>query len=64
MFSRSRCYYCIDDNEKLTKAQAEDMVSQLKSNCKNLGVDRDDTFNYYIDQFIRLVCNATKQRSV
>ena len=26
----------IDDKDKLTKAQAEDMVSQLKLNCKHL----------------------------
>ena len=35
----------IDDNDKLTKAQAGDMVSQLESNCKNLGVD-EDAFNH------------------
>ena len=37
-------------------AQAEDMVAQLKLNCKNLGVD-EVGFNY-LDQFIRLVRNA------
>ena len=26
----------IDDKDKLTKAQAEDMVSHLKLNCKHL----------------------------
>ena len=43
----------IDDNDKLINAQAEDMVSQLKFNCKHLGVD-EDAFNH-LDQFIRLV---------
>ena len=40
----------IDDTDKLTKAQAEDIVSQLKLNCKHLGVD-EDAFNH-LDQFI------------
>ena len=52
----------IDDNDKLTKAQAEDMVSQLKFNCRHLGVD-EDAFNY-LDQFIRLVRNAKAKKSV
>ena len=52
----------IDDTDKLTKAQAEDIVSQLKLNCKHLGVD-EDAFNH-LDQFIRLVRNAKAKKSV
>ena len=52
----------IDDKDKLTKAQAEDIVSQLKLNCKHLGVD-EDAFNH-LDQFIRLVRNAKAKKSV
>jgi len=52
----------IDDNDKLTKAQAEDMVSQLKFNCRHLGVD-EDAFNH-LDQFIRLVRNAKAKKSM
>ena len=43
----------IDDKYKLTKAQAEDMVSQLKLNCKHLEQMRMLAFNH-LDQFIRL----------
>jgi len=52
----------IDANDKLTKAQAEDMVSQLKFNCRHLGVD-EDAFNH-LDQFIRLVRNAKAKKSM
>ena len=52
----------IDDNNNLTKAQAEDMVSQLKFNCKHLGVDKD-AYNH-LDQLIRLVLNAKAKKSV
>ena len=43
----------IDDDDKLTKAQAENMVSQLKFNCRHLGVD-EDAFNH-LDQFILFI---------
>ena len=36
--------------------QAEDMVSQLKKNCKHLGVAEDGV--NHLDQFIRQVRNA------
>ena len=41
----------IDGNDnKITKDQAEDMVSQLKLKCTQLGVD-EDAFNH-LDRFI------------
>ena len=51
----------IDGNDnKITKDQAEDMVSQLKFDYKHLGVD-EDAFNFNrLDQFIRLVRNTKK----
>ena len=51
----------IDCNDnKITKDQAEDMVSQLKFGYKHLGVD-EDAFNFnHLDQFIRLVRNTKK----
>ena len=52
----------IDDDIKLTKAQAEDMVLQLKLNCMHLGVD-DDGFKH-LDRFIRGVRNAKAMKSV
>ena len=52
----------IDDTDKLTKAQAEDMVSQLKLNCKHLGAD-EDGFKY-LDRVIGLVWNAKGKKSV
>jgi len=36
------------NEDKLTKAQVEDMVKQLKLNCKPLGADEEMVSNIFI----------------